>query len=168
MMRKRLVVVVAMGAMAGLGAALGAALAGSSSTSTRTVTVAGTATSPAHTVTQVRTVTQLRTHVKTVAVPGPAVPVGGVPARGQALFSRGPLRPQRFSGTGLRVLGTIIVGQPGATFHWTNSGGRFRLLFNDTGVAVDSTAQGGELGAPPLTYMDVTVVSRGHWTVRIG
>jgi hypothetical protein len=168
MVRTRLGAVLAMGATVGLGATLGIAIAGSSSMRTRTVTLAATISGPARTVTQVRTIERVRTKVKTVAVPGPAVQVGGVPATGQAPSSPGPRRPQQFSGSDLRVLGTITVPEPGATLRWTNSAGRFRLLFNGTGVAVDSTAHSGQIAAPPLTYQQVTVNTKGRWTIRIG
>lgn len=168
-MQKRVVAVLATVIVAGLGAALGVSLAGSSTkTTTRLVTVAGKITVQARTVTQVRTVERVRTEVKTVAVPGASAPVAGVPAKVQGISSAGPRRPKQFSGTGAHVLGTIIVDPPGATLRWSDTGGRFRLLFNGNSVATDSTAHGGQIAVPPLTYQQVTVETAGRWTIQIG
>jgi hypothetical protein len=169
-MQKRVGAVLAAVAVAGLGAALGVALAGSSSTktTTRLVTVASKVTVPARTVTQVRTIERVRTEVRTVGAPGASAPGARVPTGGQGVFSPGPHRPQQFSGTGSRVLGTIVIGPPGATLRWTNSGGYFRLLFNGNGVAADSTDHAGQISAPPLTYQQVKVETAGRWTIRIG
>jgi hypothetical protein len=178
MIARRPLWVVAMVAVASLGVALGVALAGSASPGTRTVTVAVRSTVSARTVIRVRTIERVRTRVKTVTVPAPAVhgpaasgravPPGSVRARGQASPSGGLTRPQQFSGTGPRVLGTITVGQRGGRLRWTNSAGRFRLLFNGAGVAVDSTAHSGQIAAPPLTYQQVTVSTQGRWIIQIG
>ena len=114
-----------------------------------------------------RTLERVHTTVRTVTVPGPATPLAATPPS-QAASPGGPHRLQQFSGIGLRVLGTIIVPEPGATLRWTNNAGRFRLLFDRTGVAVDSTAHQGQITTPPLTYQQVTVNTPGHWTIQIG
>jgi hypothetical protein len=80
----------------------------------------------------------------------------------------GPSGTQRFAGTGNRLLGTITVSQPNATLRWSNSAGRFRLLFDAGAVAVDSTAHSGQTAAPPLIYSQVTVITQGRWSLRIG
>jgi hypothetical protein len=166
MLRTRFVVGLAMLAVAGLGGALGVTLARTSPTRTLTVTVASTITRPARTVTHVRTIQRVRTEVTTVAVPTSGV--GGVAARRHGPPSRSAREARQFSGTGPRVLGTITVSPPGAILRWTNSAGRFRLLFNGSGVAVDSTAHSGQIAAPPLTYRQVTVETPGRWTILIG
>jgi hypothetical protein len=79
-----------------------------------------------------------------------------------------PSLTQRFAGTGNRLLGTIAVSQPNATLHWSNSARRFRLLFNAGAAAVKSTAHSGQTAAPPLTYSQVTVITQGRWSLRIG
>jgi hypothetical protein len=168
-MQGRVVAVMAAVVIAGLGAALGVSLAGSSAkTTNRLVTVGGRAAVRARTVTEVRTVERVRTTVRTVAARAPSAPasVGSVTVQGG--FSPGAPRTKQFAGTGAHVLGTIIVEPPGTTLRWTASGGRFRLLFNGTGVAADSTARGGQIAVPPLTYQQVTVETAGRWTVRIG
>ena len=174
MITRRSVAVLALGATAGIGAAVGVAVVGSSPGTTRTVTVAARTTSPIRTVTKirsvqrVRTVERVRTSVKTVTASGPEAPGASIAAGRPTQPAEPAPRPQRFSGSGGRVLGTITVPEPGATMRWTNSAGRFRLLFNGTGVAVDSTARGGQLDAPAQTYRGVTVRAPGHWTVSIG
>ena len=166
MIRRHLVAVLAAGATAGLGVALGLALGGSPSTTTRTVTIAST-TRPGRTTTHVQPVERVRTTVRTVTVPGPAAPVAATPAS-QGASPRARHRLQQFSGIGIRVLGTITVPGLGAMLRWTNSVGRFRLLFDRTGVAVDSPAHRGQIATPPLTYQQVTVNTPGHWTIQIG
>ncbi len=170
-MERRVVAVLATVVVASLGAALGVALAGpSTKTTNRVVTVAGRVTVRARTITQVLTVQRLRTTVKTVTVHAPPASVAVVSGASQGASAQAGSSPglQRFSGTGAHVLGTIVVSPPGTTLRWTASGGRFRLLFNGTGVAADSTALSGEIAVPPLTYQQVTVETTGRWTIQIG
>jgi hypothetical protein len=174
MTAKRLLMGLGLSAISGLGVVLGMILAGSATTNTRTVTRAVTGPERTRTVTRirtmerVRTIERVRTRVKIVAAPRPAAPGGNVPTVTRTPTTAGRSRPMRFSGTGTRVLGTITLGASGATLRWTNSGGRFRLLFDGNSLAVDSTAHSGEIAAPPLTYRQVTVRTPGRWTIQIG
>ncbi len=142
-------------------------------TSTRTVTL-GSITP--RTVT--RTVIRTRTFTRSAA--SRSTPRLSVPAQPHGLAApaaSGPPSPPgagtggatelRYAGTGPRVLGTIIVRHE-STLRWTSSAGRFRLFYDHTGVAVDSTAQSGQTGVPAMTYVAVKVEAAGHWTIRIG
>ncbi len=163
-MRNRLAWVLAICAVGGVGAALGVFVALSLPIRTRTVTVDGAS---VRTVTRVRTIERVRVRATAVAGPDSGVASSGA-AGGSPALSSGSLQTQhQFSGNGRRVLGRIAVPEPGATLVWTNSAGRFRLLFNGTGLAVDSTARGGRIAAPALTYTQVTVDSTGHWTLQL-
>jgi len=74
---------------------------------------------------------------------------------------------QQFAGNGSRTLGNIRVGSP-ATPRWTNSGTRFRLLFDGGAQAIDATSHAGQTFVPAGTYSQVTVQADGNWTIRIG
>ncbi len=65
------------------------------------------------------------------------------------------------------MLGTIVLRRPVTTVRWSNSAGRFRLLYDGGGVAVDSAARAGAFRAPPMTYHRVTVVSSGRWSLLL-
>jgi hypothetical protein len=156
----------------GVGVAVGVGAGSSSTTKVVTDTLSG------------RTVTQISIHTRTVervmtvtnhsgGTPRPAGPDAGSPASGQRrpvspVQPGGPSETQRFAGNGNRLLGTITVSQPNETLYWSNSAGRFRLLFNAGAVAVDSTAHSGQTAAPPLVYSQVTVITPGRWSLRIG
>ena len=145
------------------GAGLGAALGGSGS-STRTVT----ATAGTSTIAQIRTV--YKTRVKTVRAPaarGGSTPSLGSPAGSSPVVPGPPPgAPQHFAGTGPTTLGNIVV-KGAATLRWTNTKGRFRILFDGNAIGVDSTAHAGQTAAPPQTYHNVKVNSPGHWTIQI-
>jgi hypothetical protein len=101
-----------------------------------------------------------------LASPGAAraliLPTGHVDARSVAP-ARTPSR--RFTGTGRRRLGTITVHAPGARVRWTSRGGRFRVVYDGRGVAVDSRARSGMLVVPAGVYRKVTVLAGRRWTI---
>jgi hypothetical protein len=150
----------------GAGAAL--ALASSSDSGTQTDTRTVTATK---TVVRTRTVTKAAKAPPRTALPdGAAKKVPTTPAPPASVpnkpdTAKGPA--QTFSGTGSRTLGSITVRRVGATLRWINSDGQFRLLFNNGGVAVNSSEASGEIGVPTGTYSQVKVQSPGRWTIRI-
>jgi hypothetical protein len=151
-----------------VGAGVALALASSSDSGTQTDTRTVTATK---TVVRTRTVTKAAKAPPTSAlrdraaktVPTTPVPPPSVPSKPDT--ATGPA--QTFSGTGSRTLGSINVRRPGATLSWTNSDGQFRLLFNNGGVAVNSSQASGQIGVPTGTYSQVKVQSPGRWTIRI-
>ena len=71
------------------------------------------------------------------------------------------------SGRGSTSLGTVNLGA-GTVIRWTNTSGHFLILFDGSGVGVDSTAKQGELLAPAGLYRDIQVESVGRWTLRVG
>jgi len=155
----------------GVGVAVGVGAGSISTTKVVTDTLSGRAVT--RIATRTRTVERVLTQTNSGGVPRPAEPNAGTPGSRQTqpvnpVQSGGPSRTQRFAGTGNRLLGTITVSQPNATLHWSNSPGRFRLLFNAGAVAVDSTAHSGQTAAPPLIYSQVTVITPGRWSLRIG
>lgn len=155
---------VVLAAAAGVG--VGFALAGTGHDSrTRTRVIDGT-----------RTVLQVRT-VKTATAPATAStsPARRRTARRAPPATRRPAaapkpqpaRAQVFSGTGPTSLGTVTI--PAATMlRWTNSRGRFRVIFDGVAVGVNSTARAGRTSAPARTYREVRVDTPGSWTIRIG
>ncbi len=166
-----------------LGGGLGVLLAPS-----QTKTATTTELAQAHTTTTVRTVVHTVTHTTTkaasptssnrpggsgTAASGGAGVTGGVPAghspvaRG-ASSNTGNQHPQHFAGTGNKVLGTITLSAQSTSVRWSNSSGRFRLIYDGNGVAIDSSARTGSLVAPPMVYHQVTVDSPGHWSLQLG
>jgi hypothetical protein len=130
------------------------------------------------TATERRTITEART------VPGGGGPAGraagttdaaGARARGQPSSSRPAAgtppaaagATRLITGRGSTALGTVRLQAP-AMIRWTNTSGRFVILFNGGGVGVDSTARSGELFAPAGVYRDVEITSVGSWTLRVG
>jgi len=159
------------------GGAVGAAVVGSSDR-VRTVTAARL-----RVITTVHTV--YKTRVKTVPAPAAQVasagsrnsrtssphaastPSVGSPAGSSPVVPGPPPGPpQHFQGTGPTTLGDITI-KGTATLRWTNSTGRFRILFDGNAAGVDSTAAAGSTTAPAQTYHQVKVDTPGHWTINI-
>ncbi len=196
-LRSHSMVITALVASLLVGGGVGALLAGSGG-STRTTAVAAAGGGTVSTIyrTRVRTVTRIR--VRTVTAPGaspgavgttrgkagprsnpaglpgsglgsvPGAPPYGAPAgRSPVVPATPPGPPQNFAGAGGKALGTITI-QGTATLRWTNSSGRFTILFNGGSVGVDSTGRSGSMVAPAGTYRQVDVQSPGHWTIHIG
>jgi hypothetical protein len=155
----------------GVGVAVGVAARPASTPNTITHILSGQTVT--RILTRTRTVERVPTQANSGAVARPAESNAGTPGPRQSrpvnlAQSGGPSGTQRFAGTGNKLLGTITVSQPNATLHWTNSAGRFRLLFDGGAVAVDSTASSGRTGTLPLTYSQVKVITPGRWSLRIG
>jgi hypothetical protein len=78
-----------------------------------------------------------------------------------------PPAGRRFEGTGSKRLGDVLLRKV-SEVRWTSAGPRFRLTYDGTAVAVDSTERSGSLTAPPQLYRDVVVEAKGRWTLVIG
>ncbi len=159
------------------GGAVGAAVLGSSGR-VRTITATSLrVTTTVHTVYQTRVkivparVPQIASaqsrDSRTASPHAGSGPSAGSPA-GSSPVVPGPAPgpPQHFAGVGPTTLGNIIV-TGAATLRWTNTSGRFRILFDGNAVGVDSTAAAGSTTAPAQTYHQVKVDTPGRWTINI-
>jgi hypothetical protein len=161
--------VLALAALAGLGAGLllspdGRRVSTTTTTATRTVAEVRTTTTVVR-----RTVTKTAVNSRAAVNSRGSTSATHRSATGQAIAPPKPATAsnQRFAGNGSRYLGNVNVAAA-EIVRWSSTGTHFEVLFGNGFQAINSTGHSGQTFVPAGTYYKVRVQTDGKWVMRIG